>query len=202
MSSDATGSVVLGRPGSEGRLVEVHQREVDVLGDPALGGQPGQGGLGEELRGRDLALVERLVLRRDGPGQLVQRDLCASQQQPGADDVAEHHQQPAGVEADLVDVADVAAVGGRVGAHQVVDHVPDDRLRVLERRGQQTSLDLEPAVAALGLDERLDLAARGGRGPRPWSLTILRKNRSWPWIAVVPSYRVSILASRTYCSIG
>jgi hypothetical protein len=36
----------------------------------------------------------------------------------------------------------------------------------------------------------------------PWSFTILRKIRSRLWIAVVPSYRVSILASRTYCSSG
>ena len=37
---------------------------------------------------------------------------------------------------------------------------------------------------------------------RNWSRSILRKNRSRPWIAVVPSYNVSILASRTYCSSG
>lgn len=36
----------------------------------------------------------------------------------------------------------------------------------------------------------------------PWLRTIFRKKKSWPWIAVVPSYRVSILASRMYCSIG
>ena len=36
----------------------------------------------------------------------------------------------------------------------------------------------------------------------PPSLTIFRKKKSWPWIAVVPSYRVSILESRMYCSIG
>ena len=36
----------------------------------------------------------------------------------------------------------------------------------------------------------------------PLSLTILRKKKSCAWIAVVPSYRVSILASRMYCSIG
>ncbi len=35
-----------------------------------------------------------------------------------------------------------------------------------------------------------------------WSRTIFRKKKSRPWIAVVPSYRVSILASRMYCSIG
>src|SRR3977135_1533847 len=28
----------------------------------------------------------------------------------------------------------------------------------------------------------------------PWSRRVLRKNRSMPWIAVVPSYRLSILA--------
>ena len=36
----------------------------------------------------------------------------------------------------------------------------------------------------------------------PPSLTILRKKKSRPWIAVVPSYKVSIFASRTYCSSG
>ncbi|SHS86095.1 Uncharacterised protein [Mycobacteroides abscessus subsp. abscessus] len=36
----------------------------------------------------------------------------------------------------------------------------------------------------------------------PWSLTIFRKKKSWAWIAVVPSYSESILASRMYCSIG
>ena len=50
---------------SEGGLVEVHQREVGGLGDGALGGELGQVVLREELRGRDLALVERLVLGRD-----------------------------------------------------------------------------------------------------------------------------------------
>src|SRR3954452_2352937 len=43
---------------SERRLVEVHQGEVGVLGDPALGGDARQRVLGEELCGRDLALVE------------------------------------------------------------------------------------------------------------------------------------------------
>jgi len=31
---------------------------------------------------------------------------------------------------------------------------------------------------------------------------ILRKKKSCAWIAVVPSYRVSIFESRMYCSIG
>ena len=40
--------------------------------------------------------------------------------------------------------------------------------------------------------------------PKAWppSRTIFRKYRSWPWMPVVPSYRLSILASRMYCSIG
>ncbi|COW39364.1 Uncharacterised protein [Mycobacterium tuberculosis] len=36
----------------------------------------------------------------------------------------------------------------------------------------------------------------------PLSRTILRKKKSCAWMAVVPSYRESILASRMYCSIG
>ena len=36
----------------------------------------------------------------------------------------------------------------------------------------------------------------------PLSRTILRKKKSCAWIAVVPSYSESILASRMYCSIG
>ena len=47
----------------EGRLVEVHQRQVGRLGDGQLGGDLGQVVLREELRRRDLALVERLVGR-------------------------------------------------------------------------------------------------------------------------------------------
>jgi hypothetical protein len=36
----------------------------------------------------------------------------------------------------------------------------------------------------------------------PLSRTILRKKKSMPWMAVVPSYSVSIFASRMYCSSG
>ena len=36
----------------------------------------------------------------------------------------------------------------------------------------------------------------------PWSRPILRKKKSSDWMAVVPSYRESILASLMYCSIG
>jgi len=45
-------------PRLEGVLGQIHQREVHASGDLAAGGQLGQDGLGEEVRGPDLALVE------------------------------------------------------------------------------------------------------------------------------------------------
>ena len=85
----------------------------------------------------DLALVERLVLGADLAAELARSATSApTQQQPGADDVAERHQQPGGVQADLVDVAGLPPSALRVGRHQVVDQRADDRLGVLQARSR------------------------------------------------------------------
>ena len=59
------------------------------------------------------------------------------------------------------------------------------------------SLPLPPSAAANSL-----ILASSAPNAWPWSRMILRKNRSMPWIPVVPSYRLSIFASLMYCSIG
>ena len=46
------------------------------------------------------------------------------------------------------------------------------------------------------------ISADSAPSAAPLFRTILRKKKSCAWIAVVPSYRVSILASRMYCSSG
>ena len=46
------------------------------------------------------------------------------------------------------------------------------------------------------------ISASSDASASPLLRTILRKYRSRPWMAVVPSYRLSILASLMYCSTG
>ena len=60
---------------SEGALVELHQRQVGGLGDRPLGGELRQHGAREELCGRDLALVERLVAALDLAAELRAGEL-------------------------------------------------------------------------------------------------------------------------------
>jgi len=59
-------------------------------------------------------------------------------------------QQPDAVEADLVDVARVFLSGG-----QEATRPPSHALKVLQRLREQRALFLQPAVAGLGVDERL-----------------------------------------------
>ena len=75
--------------GSEGVLGDVHQRVVRRLGDRRSAASRGSTVGAKKLRGRDLALVERLVPGRRGAG--LQRrlgDLGLAQQQPADHQVA------------------------------------------------------------------------------------------------------------------
>src|SRR5215203_2629219 len=62
-------------PRLEARLVEVHETEVDALGDGPLGAHLREEVQSEELRGHDLALVEGLVLARHLAGEPAEGDL-------------------------------------------------------------------------------------------------------------------------------
>ena len=122
---------------------------------------PRQVVLREELRGRDLALVERLVLGRDASPASFSSATSAPRSSSQAQTTSPSTiSRRVVLRPDLVDVAEVAALGGGVGRHQVVDHVADDGVGVLERGGEQLALHLEAAVAGLAGDE-----APGSRPP-------------------------------------
>lgn len=115
------------------------------------------------------------IERRDG-----HRGLTL--QQPADDQVADAHQEAnRGQPPHLVDAGGIVLRG-----HQVAGHGGGHTLDVLERLGQQLALRLQPAVARLAGDERLDLTGTCASAT-PLSRTIFRKKKSCAWMAVVPS---------------
>ena len=184
------------RPRSEGVLGELHDVQRRRLGDLALGGQPGQDRGREEARGRDLALVEGLVARPVARVEPGQRDLGLPAQQPGDDQVAEGQQQPGGVEPGPVDLVRLLEQAARKPCMPAAIASTSSAARASAARSA-FSRPLPPSPAA---NSRIWAVSWPSAAP-PFR-TILRKYRSRPWMAVVPSYRLSILASRRYCSIG
>ena len=144
------------------------------------------GRAGEEPGRGDLALRRTPGrVRRTPPAERRERDLGLAQQQPADDQVAERRAAAGWCSARPCRRSGSTS-SARVRAHQRADHDADDALHVLQRRARAAR-----ARASAGRCRR-----RPWRGPaiwvelvraRPLSRTILRKKRSRPWIAVVPS---------------
>src|SRR5215213_8764847 len=93
---------------SERSFVEIHDGEIAGLGNCPFRSELGQYRTSEPSARGDLALVEGFLTGFGLFIEPVQRHLGAPKQQPGTDHVAERHKQSGGVQAHLVDVAQIA----------------------------------------------------------------------------------------------
>src|SRR5262249_19885827 len=141
-----------------------------------------------------LALVEGAIRGAHVVGALAvqcgKRDLRLPGQQPADHQVAQGHEQAGGVQPGAIDL--LRALQRRGGGP---GHRADQALDVAGRAGCPPPSPPSPAAKPV-------ISASSARSAVPSLRRILRKNRSRPWIAVVPSYRLSILAPLMYCSIG
>ena len=112
---------------------------------------------GEEGRGRDLALVEGLVIRRCAGGQRCLRHVGAHQQPPSDDQVTDGEQEPHRRQADFVDLRGLFGRG-----HQIASQRRRHRLDIFECRAELIGLRLQCRVARVDgvADLRGDMCQR------------------------------------------